>query len=345
MMIKRKYTYNHTFTTECGYTFESIDICSHISDESIPPCKKVIWITHALTANSDPSDWWEGVVGKNKILDTDRYTIICANVLGSCYGSTGPASISDNGKPLLMDFPKLTIRDIVAQMEILAAAIGVKEIELLVGGSVGGFQAIEWAYSFKENGVVDIKRVALIATNARITPWGVAFNESQRMALFADNSFAEAMDINGGKRGLAAARSIALISYRSYGGYCAAQADEDEDSLFNHRCVSYQRYQGKKLADRFDAYSYLSMINLTDSHNIGRGRGGVKRALANIDIPVLCIGIDSDCLFPPAEMKLLASMLPLGEYKEISSLYGHDGFLLENEQIEKLIKDFVFTVI
>lgn len=344
-MIKRCFTYNRPFTTECGYTFNGIDICYHISDESIPPCKKVIWITHALTANSDPSDWWKVVVGKNKIFDTDRYTIICANVLGSCYGSTGPASLSDNGKPLLMDFPKLTIRDIVAQMEILAAVIGVKEIELLVGGSVGGFQAIEWAYSFKESGVVDIKKVALIATNARITPWGVAFNESQRMALFADKSFAEAKDIDGGKRGLAAARSIALISYRSYSGYCESQADEDEDTLFDHRSVSYQRYQGRKLAERFDAYSYLSMINLTDSHNIGRGRGGVAKALSKIDLPVLCIGIDSDCLFPPAEMKQLASMMPHGEYREISSLYGHDGFLLEGEQLERLLEKFVFTVI
>lgn len=342
-MIKRYFTYNHPFTTESGYTFGSIDICYHISDEKLSPQKKVIWITHALTANSDPSDWWEGVVGKNKIIDTDRYIVVCANVLGSCYGSTGPASAYYNGKPLLIDFPKLTVRDIVAQMEILAAAIGIKEIELLVGGSVGGFQAIEWAYSFKESGIVDIKKVVLIATNARISPWGVAFNESQRMALFADPTFADSNDVNGGKAGLAAARSIALISYRSYGGYCASQEDEDEDTMFEHRCISYQRHQGKKLADRFDAYSYLSMINLTDSHNIGRRRGGVEKALGRIKIPVLCVGIDSDCLFPPLEMKQLASMLPSGEYREISSLFGHDGFLLEGEQLERLLKEFVFT--
>lgn len=344
-MIKRNFTYNRPFRTEGGYTFDSIDICYHISDEGIPAGKKVIWITHALTANSDPSDWWSVIVGKNKIFDTDKYIIICANVLGSCYGSTGPASCCGGRKPLLADFPKLTIRDIVAQMEILARHLGIKEIELLVGGSVGGFQAVEWAYSFKESGIVNIKRVALIATNARISPWGVAFNESQRMALFADHSFAEAKDANGGKAGLAAARSIALISYRSYEGYCISQAERDDDTMFGHRCISYQNYQGKKLADRFDAYSYLSMVNLTDSHNIGRGRGGVEKALAKIEIPALCVGIDSDCLFPPSEVKQMASMLPDGKYKEIKSLFGHDGFLLEGEQLENLFKEFVFNAI
>ncbi len=234
----------------------------------------------------------------------------------------------------------LTVRDIVKQMEILAAGIGIREIDLLIGGSVGGFQAIEWAYSFKESNIVNIKRVALIATNAKITPWGVAFNESQRMTLFADKSFAEAKDIEGGKEGLAAARSIALISYRSYAGYCKSQSD-DEDVLFGHRCISYQRYQGKKLADRFDAYSYLSMLNLTDSHNIGRGRGGVAKALTTIEIPALCIGIDSDYLFPAAEVQQMAEMLPYGEYREIKSIFGHDGFLLETEQLELILEAFI----
>jgi len=339
-MIKKKLIVNTPFTTECGYTFDNIEICYHISDNDTSSKRKVIWITHALTANSDPSDWWDIVVGKGRLFDTDRYTVVCANVLGSCYGSTGPSSSARNGKPFLLDFPMLTVRDIVKQMEILAAGIGIREIDLLIGGSIGGFQAIEWAYSFKASNIVDIKRVALIATNAKISPWGVAFNESQRMTLFADRSFAEAKDIEGGKKGLAAARSIALISYRSYAGYCSSQPD-DKDVLFDHRAVSYQRYQGKKLADRFDAYSYLSMLNLTDSHNIGRGRGGIAKALAAIEIPVLCIGIDSDYLFPAAEVKQMAEMLPYGEYREIKSLFGHDGFLLEKEQLELILEAFI----
>ena len=231
------------------------------------------------------------------------------------------------------------------QQEQIAEKVNKGQIDLLIGGSVGGFQAIEWSISRRDI----IKNVALLACNARITPWGNAFNESQRMALFADPTL-EQQDFSikkgeivarGGAKGLAAARSIALISYRSYQGYNKSQYETSNEIIWNHKAASYQQYQGQKLVKRFDAYSYLSMINLTDSHNIGRGRGGVDTALNMINANVVCVGIDSDILFPTEEQKYIASHVRKGSYREITSLYGHDGFLLEWKQIETILKEIL----
>lgn len=353
-MEKRFFRHSGEFVLESKEILKDITICYHISREWNPDGeqsteqrgKKVVWITHALTANSNPCEWWEDLVGEGKFLDPRKYTIVCANLIGSCYGSTSPLSINpETGKPYLLDFPKTTVRDIVATLDMLREYLGIKEIDLLIGGSVGGFQAIEWSISRRDV----IKNVALLACNARITPWGNAFNESQRMALFSDPTF-EGQEFSikngeivakGGAKGLAAARSIALISYRSYQGYNKSQYETSNEIIWNHKAASYQQYQGQKLVRRFDAYSYLSMLNLTDSHNIGRGRGGVETALNMINANVICVGIDSDILFPSEEQKYIASHVKNGIYREITSLYGHDGFLLEWKQIANILKEIL----
>jgi homoserine O-acetyltransferase len=158
------------------------------------------------------------------------------------------------------------------------------------------------------------------------------------MALEADPTFRECANIKGGEAGLKCARSIALISYRSYEGYNLTQAEADIDCMFADRAGSYQRYQGKKLADRFDAYSYYYLAKSVDSNNIGRGRGGCEAALATIKARTIVIGIDSDRLFPVCEQKFLADHIPGAEYKEITSRFGHDGFLLENDQLKEVIE-------
>lgn len=334
-MEKRIYRHNGAFPLECGGSMENLEICYHISREFGPGAregKKVIWITHALTANSDPTDWWDVLAGEGKLFDPRKYTIICANILGSCYGSTSPRSANPaTGKPYLLDFPKTTVRDVAKCHNILLEHLGIKEVDLLIGGSVGGFQALEWSIMFP----CKIKKMVLLACNSRFSPWGSAFNESMRMALYADPTFANG---EGGKAGLAAARSIALISYRSFEGYNTTQFEQDEDCIFPQRAASYQRYQGKKLVDRFDAYSYLSMLNLTDSHNVGRGRGGVEKGLQMVRARTVCVGIDSDGLFPVEEQKFMAQHIPGAKYRQISSAFGHDGFLLEWEQIKEVIE-------
>lgn len=337
-MKKNFHTIEGDFTLENGAKITSPTIAYHsnfdfAAKDVISEGKRIIWICHALTANSDPSEWWSDLVGKGKFFDTDNDIIVCANTIGSCYGSTGPSNYGRH--PL--DFPEFSVRDIVNAHIELRKALGINRIDILAGGSVGGFQAIEWAIKEPET----IKNLVAIACNCRISPWGTAFNESQRMAIESDSSFREQKDLDGGKEGLKTARSIALISYRSYKGYNSTQYEKDEDTFSAGRASSYQRYQGEKLAARFDAYSYYYMTKMLDTHNIGRNRGGVENALKKIKARTLAIGIDSDFLFPPQEQKYIAENIGNGKFEQISSDFGHDGFLLEWKSISKAIDDFL----
>lgn len=331
-MQKGQFKYNYTFSFESGETIPSFEITYHYT-ENLESNLPVIWICHALTANSNPEEWWDVLVGEGRFFDTKSFKIICANVIGSCYGTTGPASIDENGEEYLLRFPKVTVRDIVKTLEILRKHLKIDSIDLLIGGSIGGFQALEWSIMNPEL----IKNSVLIACNAQISPWGTAFNESQRMALYADESFFKQESIEGGKKGLAAARSVALLSYRSYEGYNSGQNELSEEFLFANKACTYQVYQGKKLVDRFNAYSYYTLTKSVDSHNVGRYRGGNANALSSVKSKTLVIGIDSDFLFPVSEQRYIAQHIPGASYEEIKSKYGHDGFLLESEQISSVI--------
>ncbi len=337
----RQYSYNHptSFPLESGEALPTLEIIYHcsVAPESIPAAiasgARVVWICHALTANSDPSEWWAELVGAGKCFDTQRDIVICANTIGSCYGSTGPANWG--GKPL--DFPSFSVRDIVAGHITLRQYLSIEKIDLLIGASVGGYQSLEWGSV--ESHLID--HLILIACNERITPWQTAFNESQRMAIEADRDFMERQLPDAGVLGLRAARTMALISYRSYEGYNIKQGEADEDCYRATRAASYQRHQGKKLSDRFDPYAYYCMTFMLDTHNIGRGRGGVDKVLSSIKSKTLLLAIDSDILFPPAELQSLAVRIPGAKYTSVSSAFGHDGFLIEHEALEKEINSFL----
>lgn len=322
---------------EGGGSLSEIEIAYHVTPGSAEG-RKVVWICHALTANSNPQEWWDTLVGPGKFLDTESYYIVCANILTSCYGSTGPQSVDPaTGRPYLFSFPTVSIRDMVNAHELLRRELGIEKIDLLIGGSSGGFQCVEWAIS--NPGL--IKNLCLIACNARFSAWGTALNESQRMALMADPTFASGNDVRGGEAGLACARSIALLSYRSYEGYVKTQSENEEDCFMASRACSYQQYQGKKLADRFNAYSYYYLTLSLDTHNVGRGRGGVERALSLIEANTLCVAIDSDLLFPRQEIEFMAANIPSAKFEVIDSDWGHDGFLLEYEKLERIIKKHI----
>lgn len=336
-MIRHEYIHNGRFAFEAGGEIEGLKVVYHCSERlwKKGDSRKVIWICHALTANSDAEDWWPELVGPGKIFDTEKYFVVCANMLGSPYGSSGPSTINpETGRPYFLDFPKITVRDIVRANSLVRQHLGIERIDLMVGGSIGGFQSMEWSIMEPEV----ISKAVYIACGARVTPWLTAFNESMRMALEADPTFRECADLHGGEAGLRCARSIALISYRSYEGYNATQWEKEEDCLFAERAGSYQRYQGKKLSDRFDAYSYWYLCGSVDSNNAGRGRGGVKAALGSIKTECTVIGIDSDGLFPTEEQKFIADAVPGAVYHEITSRFGHDGFLLENDQLTEIIR-------
>lgn len=295
---------------------------------------RVIWICHALTANSDPRDWWPEMVGPGCFFDPDKDFIVCVNMLASPYGSSGPASVNpDTDMPYFFDFPAVTVRDMVAAMAAVRCTLGISRIDLLVGSSIGGFQAVEWAVTEPEL----FERAAFIATSPRVSPYLSAGIETQRMALEADPTFRQAAALSGGTAGLRCARAQALVSYRSFEGYGLTQAEPDEDTLFASRAASYERYQGEKLVRRgFDAYSYYYLCNAVDSHNVGRGRGGVAEALGRIRAETVVASIDSDGIFPPREIEGWAPLIPGAVYKRLTSAFGHDGFLLETKQLTDL---------
>jgi homoserine O-acetyltransferase/O-succinyltransferase len=296
----------------------------------------VIWVVHALTANADPVGWWPGIVGPGCPVDTERYFVVCANCLGSHYGSTGPLSVNpEKDEPYYYDFPFITIRDIVKSFDLLRYHLGIDRIKLLIGASMGGQQALEWSITSSDF----VENLLLLATNARHSPWGIAFNESQRMAIESDPGWG-AKHPEAGLQGMKTARSVALLSYRTYNGYKHTQTDT-EDLTDNFKASSYQRYQGEKLAKRFNAFSYFILTKAMDSHNTGRGRGGCENALRSVKAKTYVISIGSDILFPPSEQQYLAIHIPDAQLEIIDSDLGHDGFLTEGVKVGKVISSIL----
>jgi homoserine O-acetyltransferase/O-succinyltransferase len=335
--VKNKtFKYTQNFTLECGEVLEGLEIVYTTSGKLNEDKSNVIWICHALTANSEVESWWQGLVGEGCLLDPSRYFIVCANILGSCYGSTGPHSINPKtNKPYFFKFPQVTIRDMVSAHDILRKHLGLTNIHTCIGGSLGGQQAMEWAIMNPDL----ISNLILMATNAFHSPWGRAFNESQRLAIKADPSWKEDRP-DAGKDGLKAARAIALLSYRNYTTYLHKQSEQDVDKVDDYKASSYQNYQGDKLVGRFNAHSYWYLSKAMDSHNVGRGRVDVDIALKSIKSRTLLIGITSDILFPVSEQVFLSQHIKGAVYHEIDSLFGHDGFLIETQKIGSLIQKF-----
>lgn len=328
--------FDYPFFLESGEVLHNVTIVYNtygtINDDS----SNVVWVCHALTANSDVADWWSGIIGKGKLFDPDKFFIICANILGSCYGSTGAFSNNPvTNKKYGKDFPLLTVRDLVQAHIALRKHLNISSIKVLIGGSLGGQQCLEWAITEPDI----IKHLVPIATNAYHSPWGIAWNTAQRMALESDSHFYS----DGEERveeGLKTARAIAMLSYRSYHTYYETQKD-DNNKFADFKSDSYQRYQGEKLVSRFDAHTYYTLTKVMDSHNVGRVRDSVESALRTIKAKTCIIGIQSDILFPIAEQQYLAKEIPNAEFHEIISFYGHDGFLLEFEQITTIITKFL----
>ena len=323
---------------ESGAVLKELDITYDTFGTLNAAKDNVIWVCHALTANSDVADWWPHTVEEGRFLDPARYFIVCANFLGSHYGTTSPLSVNpDTGEKYYYDFPQFTVRDMVKCHQLLAKHLGIERVKLLIGSSIGGFQCMEWAISEPKF----MESVALIATTTCTEPWAAAFNESQRMAIRLDKSWGERRD-DAGIDGMAVARSIALISYRGGAAYNATQQDENPtEASFTRRAHSYQQYQGEKLCRRFNAMSYYRLSEAVDSHNIARGRGSIAEALSKIEARTLVVAISSDILFPPEAHTPLREHICDVEYHLIESEFGHDGFLVEHEKLNTIIQNFI----
>ncbi len=331
------FDYKYSFPLESGQQLPGFRLAYTTRGTLNETASNVVWVCHALTGNADAGDWWGGMVGPGKFFDPAHNFIVCANVLGSCYGSTGPLSVNaETGQPYYHDFPAVTIRDIVAALDLLRQELGIEKIKTCIGGSVGGEQALEWA--IMQPAVIE--NVVVIAASAVASPWCIAFNEAQRMAIEADPTWHERRP-DAGVAGMKAARAMAMISYRNYDTYGFTQALDNNEQLDGYKAATYQRYQGDKIADRYNAFTYWTLSKVMDSHNVGRNRGSILNALGQIKARALVVGISSDLLFPPTEQQFLARHIPDATYQEIDSLYGHDGFLIEFRPLANIIRKWM----
>jgi homoserine O-acetyltransferase/O-succinyltransferase len=328
--------YSETFSLESGGDLSGFQLKYTTLGRLNPERNNVIWVCHALTGSSDFTDWWGSLFGTDGPFDPSRNFIICANIIGGCYGSTGPLSLNPKtGRQFYHDFPFITSRDVVQAFDLLRQHLKIEKVHTLLGGSLGGQQVLEWAI-LQPN---VFQHIIPIACNAFHSPWGIAFNEAQRLAIQADPTWKD-NDPRAGIEGLKAARAIGMISYRQYQTYQQTQSEKDDNTLDDFRSSTYQRYQGDKLTNRFNTFTYWTLTKVMDSHNVGRKRESIDAALKSIKAKTLVIGIDSDILFPLNEQKFLAEKIPGARLEILSSLYGHDGFLVEFEHMKTIIKHF-----
>ncbi len=341
---------------ESGEALSSVTVNYQTYGELNREGDNAIYIGHALTGSplvgSPPSEdkesgWWEALVGPDKAIDTNRYFVVCSNILGGCYGTTGPASLREDGNPYGMEFPVVTIRDMVRVQKLLVEYLGVKELSAVIGGSLGGMQALEWGVNFPHL----VRSVIAIACSGRFSPLGIAFNQVARKAIMSDEAWRGGDYYYRGfpEEGLSLARIIGTITYRSNYSFelrfgRALQETNDPYSLFHNFAVeSYLQHQGKKLTQRFDPNSYLYLSKAMDLHDLSRGYSSMRQALGRIKALTFLLGISSDILFYPQEVRGLAvEMRRSGvdaRYHEIESPHGHDAFLMEFTKMEEYLRE------
>jgi homoserine O-acetyltransferase len=299
----------------------------------------VILINHALTGWSDVPGWWPSMVGPGLPFDTDKYFILCPNVIGGCQGSTGPASLAPDGKRYGSRFPTITIRDMVAAEVAFSDMLDIKKYRLAVGPSLGGMRSLEWAVQFPERvGAICTIGSSAVATGDQIGTAAIQIRAIKSDPHYYAGDYYEKE--RGPVEGLGIARRIAHLTYRTEAEMdlrFGRQLQGDETGRY--AVESYLDHQADKLARRFDANTYIALTEAMNSHDIGRDRGGVAEALATITIPVVVLSIDTDRLFPPRLQAEIVELVPgSGELVTISSPFGHDGFLVEVEAVGEVIR-------
>lgn len=353
------------FITESEEEIQNVSIAYQTYGELNSNKDNVILVCHALTGNAHAAGiveeeekancsnleflnkyndmfvgkqgWWDPLIGEGKVFDTSENFVICSNIIGSCYGSAGPVSLNAEGKQYRMSFPDITVRDIVNVQKKLIDFLGVKKIKVAVGGSLGGMQVLEWGALYPDF----VEKLVPIAGSAAHSPWAIALNQVQRNTIMNDPNWQNGNYSDQPYEGLSNARRIAMISYRSYYSYLERFGRNTQQGKQQYQIESYLDYQGDKIVQRFDANTYLYLTRIMDSNDIGRGRGGVKKALSEIKNKTLVIGISTDVLYPADEQREIALMMPNAIYDEINSPHGHDAFLIEFEQLETILRKFL----
>ena len=338
------------FTTERGDRLPEVAVAFRTWGALNEAADNAVVVCHALTGDADADVWWPGLVGERHLVDPARHFVVCANALGSCYGTTGPATADASGRRLGSRFPRISIRDQARLHARLLNHLGVRGVALAAGGSMGGMQALELALVDREAGPDRVRRLVLVGMGAEHGAWQIGISEAQRMTIRADPRWRGGDFEAGGppEAGLAAARAVAMTTYRSaalfrerFGRTRHEPRLEPTDPKY--AVESYLRYQGAKLAGRFDAGSYVRLTEAMDDHDVGRGRGreDAASALSRLRADALCVGISSDLLYPPEESRALADLMPCGRYAELDSPFGHDAFLVDFEGLDALVRPFL----
>lgn len=297
-----------------------------------------VLVFHALTGSADVDTWWAPLLGSERSLDPARNFIICSNILGSCYGTTGPASLNPRtGRPWGSDFPSITIRDMVRLQALLLNGLGIQRLKLVLGGSLGGMQALEWALLYPER----VEAMAAIACSGRHSAWCIGLSEAQRQAIFTDPLWQQGHydPEHPPTSGLAAARMMAMCTYRSQMSF-EARFGRQRNLEHHFAMAEYLRYQGTRLVRRFDANAYIALTYAMDTHDVGNNRGSYETALESIQVPTLIVAIDSDILYPPKEQQELAQLIPRAHFAWLHSGHGHDAFLIEMDALDRIVLNF-----
>lgn len=326
------------FTLEGGAVLRDVPVAFRSWGTLNEAGTNAVVICHALTGNPEADDWWSELLGPGRALDTDRYFVLCANVMGSPYGTVSPVSTNpDTGEPWGQSFPATTVRDTVALHRALLEALGVNQVAFAIGGSLGGMQALEWAFHGDYVG-----GIVPIGVGGRHSAWCIGWSEAQRQAIYNDPLWqgGHYEPDNPPAGGLSVARMMAMVSYRSFASFSDRfgrdRADTGDGDSF--QVESYLRHQGRKLVERFDARCYVHLTDVMDTHDVSRGRGDYFNVLRSIRQPTLVVGITTDILYPLEEQRELAEAIPNAELAVLDAPQGHDAFLIEQQQLAETLR-------
>lgn len=297
-----------------------------------------VLVCHALTGSADLDTWWQPFLGEGRSLDPQHDFIICSNILGSCYGTTGPTDRNpETGVVYGAGFPAITIRDMVRLQARLVKALGVRSLQLVLGGSLGGMQVLEWAILYPQI----VQAIAVIAATGRHSAWCIGLSEAQRQAIYADPNWQQGnyTDDHKPDQGLAIARMMAMSTYRSWANF-STRFGRQPGKSHPFAIVEYLHYQGKKLVERFDANTYITLTHALDSHDVTHPGQTYEAVLQSIHQPTLIVSIGSDILYPPVEQEELGKLIPRAQLQRLDSPHGHDAFLIEMEQLNYFVSQF-----
>jgi len=333
------------FTFEDGTTLREVPVAYQAWGSLDDTGTNAVLACHALTGDTDLTDWWAGLLGTGRALDPTQDFVVCLNVPGSPYGSVAPITEDpDTGAPYGDDFPPVTTRDTVRLHRRALEQLGVRQVACALGGSMGGMHVLEWAFETTDDGAPFVRSLVPIAVGSRHTAWQIGWSEAQRQAIYADPKWRDGRypPDDPPTKGLATARMMAMVSYRSQPSFEGRFGREIMDGRGDrpYAVESYLRYQGEKLVDRFDANCYVALTKQMDSHDVARGRGTYEAVLASIRQPTLVVGIDSDVLYPLREQEELAEHLPHATLEVLSAPHGHDSFLIEFEALSEMVAEW-----